>query len=675
MKKIWDKGPAKDWDEAFPVGNGRLGAKVFGNTGHEIIQLNEESVWTGGYIDRINPGASKSLKEIRSLIDHERSEDAQEFVYETFTGVPSLHRSYRSAGELHLDFYDAEHFGLENADGSRDNFKEVDYYRRELDLTSGIASTEFTVESVLNNSDFARNSNGGAVTYRREVFASFSSNALIIHISSTSPKSVYFRAQILKDGCAKKYSLSDDTIVMLDVTGIPYAVMATAVSSGGSVKVRGDSLIVESADEATIYLDIESAYNSGSYRRKCGVKRSYPLSLATKCADTALKRICFAGGTSYENSRRDQVADFGSFLEYAELDAGNENSERKSLEEIKEDKNLALEYEWSIERYRFNAGCSFLSRLPLANIGNGLWNKGDGSGSPEGFNILSNICGMIPQGIFGAEKSASSLFKFMKTLYRHGSICTDRMYGCHGFVAHNTTDIWGDSCPCGTDMKSSYIPLGAAKIVSAITEYYEYSLDKNFLKKNLYLLKNACEFFQEYLVPADERKKLVLSPAYTEKGISFGSEESESIVYELFDSTLRAMKYLNYDAASKDFIKYEYVRNRLAHIEGRRDTGNAFVDISSSVVFSRIADGRVEIEFLNGLPEEFESGSLKKVCLKGNLLADVSWKKGNLVEAKLFVKQESKFIPGIVVVYKGKRYDSNISSGSLDLKNVLPNTI
>lgn len=667
MKKIWYKGPAKNWDEAFPVGNGRLAAKVFGNTGHEIIQFNEESVWTGGYIERTNKNASSSLKEIRSLLDHERKEEAQELVFETFSAVPSLHRSYKSAGELHLDFYDAEHYGLENADGSRNNFKEVDSYRRELDLTSGITSAEFSVESVLNNSDFARNSNGGAVTYRREVFASFSSNTIIIHISSTAPKSVFFRAQILKEGCAKKYSLSDDTIVMLDTSGVPYAVMATAVSSGGSVFVRGESLIVENADEATIYLDVESAYNFGSYRRKCGVKRSYPLSLATKCADLALKRICFASGTSYENSRRNQVTDFASLLEYADLNTDNESSEKKSVEEIREDKKLSLEYEWNFERYKFNAGCSALSSLPFANIGNGLWKNEDVSGKTEGFNILSEKCGKIPQGIFGTEKSASALFKFMKTLYKHGVICADKMYKCHGFVAHNTTDIWGDSCPCGTDLKTSYDPLGAAKLVTAVTEYYEYSLDKKFLKKNFYLLKNACDFFADYLVSADEKKKLALSPSFT--------ENSEKIIYDLFDSAIKAMKYLNRNTASRDFIKYEFIRRKLEKSDEAAATENSFADISSSIISSRITDGRVEITLLKEVPEEFSSGSFKNVCLKGKLFADISWKDGNLLEAKLFTKQEVKFIPGIVVVYKGKSYDSNISSGTLDLRNVLPNTI
>lgn len=675
MKKIWYKGPAKNWDEAFPVGNGRLGAKVFGNTGHEIIQFNEESVWTNAYIERTNKSASKSLKEIRSLIDHGRKEDAQELVYETFSAVPSFHQSYKSAGELHLDFYDAEHFGLENADGSRNNFREVGSYRRELDLATGIASTEFSVESVLNNSDFARNSNGGSVTYRREVFASFSSNTIIIHISSTAPKSVFFRAQILKDGCGKKYSLSDDTIVMLDTKGIPYAVMATAVSSGGTVRVRGESLIVENADEATIYLDVESAYNFGSYRRKCGVKRTYPFSLATKCADIALKKICFASGTSYENARRNQVSDFASLMEFAELDTGSENSEKKSVEEIREDKKLSLEYEWDFERYKFNSGSSSLSLLPMANIGNGLWKNGDNSEKTEGFDILSKKCALIPQGIFGAERTALSLFKFMKKLYKHGSICADEMYKCNGFVAHNSTDIWGDACPCGTDLKNSYVPLGAAKIATAVTEYYEYSLDKKFLKKNFYLLKNACDFFADYLVPVDEKKKLVLSPAYTEDGISSGSDESESVIYELFDSTLRAMKYLNRNTASRDFVKYEYIKSRLAHVDSHDKTGNAFADISSSIISSRITDGRVEITLLNGLPEELNSGSLKNVCLKGKIFADISWKDGSLVDAKLFTRQEVKFIPGIIVVYKGKSYDSNISSGTLDLRNVLPNTI
>lgn len=675
MKKIWYKGPAKNWDEAFPVGNGRLGAKIFGNTGHEIIQFNEESVWTGGYIERTNKSASNSLKEIRSLIDHERIEDAQELVYEAFSAVPSLHRFYKSAGELHLDFYDAEHFALENVDGFRNNFKDVDSYRRELDFTTGIATTEFSVESVLNNSDFARNSNGGAVTYKREVFASLSSNTIIIHISSTAPKSVFFRAQILKDGCEKKYSLSDDTIVMLDTSGVPYAVMATAVSSGGTVRVRGESLIVENADEATIYLDVESAYSFGGYRRKCGVKRSYPLSLATKCADLALKRICFASGTSYENSRRNQVTDFASLLEHAELETDNENLEKKSVDEIKEDKKLSLEYDWNFERYKFNTGCSALSSLPMANIGKGLWKNEDAAVKTEGFDLLSKKCGMIPQGVFGAEKSAEALFKFLKTLYKHGSVCADEMYKCHGFVAHNSTDIWGDPCPCGTDLSSSYIPLGAAKLAPSVLEYYEYSLDKKFLKKNFYLLKNACDFFADYLVSADENKKLILSPSFTEKGISAQSENAESVIYELFDSTIKAMKYLNQNAASKDFVKYQFIKNRLSHHEENTASGNAFTDITSSIVSSRIVDGRVEIKLLNGLSEELNSGSLKNVCLKGKIFADISWKNGNLTEAKLFTKQEVKFIPGIIVVYKGKSYDSNISSGTLDLRNVLPNTI
>ena len=257
MSRLTKKSPAADYADAFPVANGRLGAKVFGNPGHEIIRLCEESQWSGAFHDRNNPQCREALKETRTLLGQGRFGEAQEQVFECLSATPSDQTFYCPSGEIHIDFYDGEHKSLyEVAGGKRNCFAGCDAYKREIDFETGIVSSEFSIESsVSGEKDFSRSSPDSSITYTRECFASGSGNVIVYHISSSVPKSIYFRANIEKKGCAKKYSLTNDTISVLDVNNFPSCIMMTAVSSGGTVCIKGEHIVVEKSDDVTLYID------------------------------------------------------------------------------------------------------------------------------------------------------------------------------------------------------------------------------------------------------------------------------------------------------------------------------------------------------------------------------------------------------------------------------------
>jgi len=261
MNRLWYKSPAKDWNEALPVGNGRIGGMVFGNPGHEIIQLNEESIWSGPYRDRNNYSCKENLEKVRELINQGRFEEAQELGFESMTGSPSQQAVYQTAGDLHIDYYTAEKNGLSGPLPDRKGvFDGATGYVRDLNLDTAIATTSFSKETkVPSTAIFSRNSHGSSIEYRREVFVSAAADVMVIHISASTPKSVYFRAHLDRgDFTGNLHSMNGDTIAMDATNCIPFCVMAMATTSNGTVQTRGNFLIVEGADEVTLYVDIQT---------------------------------------------------------------------------------------------------------------------------------------------------------------------------------------------------------------------------------------------------------------------------------------------------------------------------------------------------------------------------------------------------------------------------------
>lgn len=229
--RLWYKQPASVWEEALPLGNGKLGAMVFGDTQQERIALNEDSVWYGGPRDRNNPDALANLGEIRSLLSEGRLKEAHDLSVMALSGVPETQRHYMPLGDLQLVFRYADNDTIES-------------YSRELDVSSGIAAVSYSK---------------GDIAYRRESFASFPDEVLVTRLTASKPGSISFTAR-LQRGRNRYYDelvkADDCTIVMRGVCGgsggSDFRMALRAAVDGGSVTIIGEHLVVEGADSVTL---------------------------------------------------------------------------------------------------------------------------------------------------------------------------------------------------------------------------------------------------------------------------------------------------------------------------------------------------------------------------------------------------------------------------------------
>lgn len=675
MKSIWYKAPSLNADDSIPAGNGRIGALLPGGINKETIYLNEESLWSKPFSDRNNRAARDALKRARTLLGQGRGEDALELISESFSAAPAECAYYRGAAALTIEYYDADHKPL--AGGSGDELlPPLSTYKREADGESGICSETITVETRSpSTADFAQDSSGINVTYRRECFASVDSDVLVFHIASSVPKSIYFKLRIEDDTFYRKFTLAGDTLAAEDITGVPFVLMVTAVTSGGSVLVRGDKLRVEGADDVTLYIDIESAYRVRRFRHKCGVNFRSGRVYAAKCADLALRKICFAMGTSYGSLRENYIKDFISANGGCVLDTDESALSLKSADELKSSPRAKALLDWYCSRYKLILSSAGKATLPC--VAGGIWERASGG---KRFNLSGRSVYNEGANLMDLDAAALPFFTVVRRLRTKGAVTAEAMYGCQGFACHSATDIWGDAAPCGSAERGScgatlaeIAPTGAACLLRAALDYYEYSLDYGFLKRNFPLFKDAALFFMDWQTLT-------------------GDENCGPDVYSVFFNTVTAMRYLGTDTSDSFYTACVAMVKRLSAQEapsspaassaedaaGREegaDFGARFLRFTSRIIASEMKNGRVKITLLEDTPEEIPDGSLSSVRLKGNIFADISWTGGSFKSARLYTTIGSEFVKDIIICYRGKEYASQLSEGTLDVRNVLPGTV
>lgn len=421
---------------------------------------------------------------------------------------------------------------------------------------------------------------------------------------------------------------------------------------------------------------METEFRRHHFRAKCGDVHKKPLSAAKRCGDLALKKICFASGTSYENLKNGHIADFTAAMSRTDLTLTG---------------NAELEEKWNIAKYKLHSSTNELSQIPA--LKNGIWHSDREDNSALRYDFSDTSMTSLMGLRCGTEKLELPLFRFMKRLCRHGEKTAFRMYDAQGFVVHNSSDIWGDSAPCGCDLRTSYSPLGAARVCRNILDYFEWTLDRKFLRKNSGYVFKACDFFADYMQDVDEKTRLILTPAFTKgrKSSSEGkvfvtqeNEEDTAVISELFSAAVKVMEYLDFDEANDKFVAYKKILGKLKFQAAKknpagedfRSFGTALLDsIISSEISKEYGSPRVEINLLPEIPEDCRNGSLKAVCLRGNLMCDIEWENSELKNARLYAKPDSPHLHDIAVVYKKHRYESRMNEDSIDLKNILPTTI
>lgn len=476
--KLWYQNPAKCWSEALPVGNGRMGGMVFGRTEYEMIQLNEDSVWSGKKLDRINPDALENLPKIRALIREGKIGEAQELAMYALSGVPNSQRCYQNAGECYIHMH---HTGA------------CREYRRELDLETGIACVQYET---------------AGVTYQREILASHPDGCMVIRLTTKEKvpfsfdchlgRSHNFTDEVWKEG-------SDMVCFQVDggKDGISFCAAVGVVTEAGvdaKYKTVGEHLVIENTQSALLFLDIETSFRHEDYR-----------AAAVECCLGAMKK-------SWEELKAAHVKDYRSLFSRLELHYDRTDEKREQIptdirlakvQSGKEDMGL-MELYFQYARYLLIAS-SREGSLP-ANL-QGIWCDSLTPIWDSKYTININT----EMNYWMAETGNLSechmpYFEFLGRVCESGKETARRMYGCRGSVAHHNTDIYADTAPQDHCMTSTFWVMGEAWLATHIWEHYQFTQDRRFLEKYFPVLEECVQFFYDFLTERPDGT-LVTSPS------------------------------------------------------------------------------------------------------------------------------------------------------------------
>ena len=533
---LWYTKPAEDFDHALPIGNGRIGAMVFGGTADEVLKLNEDSVWSGGKRNRNNPDAREGLEEVRALLREEKIQEAETVAFQKMQGVTPNSRHYMPLGDLNL------HMKFSG---------KAKQYQRALDLEEALATVRFTADDV---------------TYVREMFVSVPDRVLVIHIAASKPGMISLRASL--DGRDDYY---DDNRPCIDYEnmilytggtgsrdGIFFAAALTGTAEGGSIRTVGGSLVIANANEATLLLSVgTSFYHGESYEDAAKLDASY-------AADCSYEELLYRHLSDYQEKFRrvrftlPDNSEGGSALptdERLKRLHGDEGDHKECKLQIHDSKLAVLYFNYG--RYLM-LSASRPGTQPM-NL-QGIWNQDmwPAWGCRYTININTQM-NYWPAEVCNLSECHLPLFDLIERMRPSGHETAQAMYGCRGFVCHHNTDIWGDTAPQDLWMPATIWPMGAAWLCLHIFEHYEFTQDLAFLDQHYEAMREAALFFVDYLIE-NENGELVTCPSVspentyqTESGakgsLCSGPTMDTEILRVLFRDVIRSSQLLGRDEA------------------------------------------------------------------------------------------------------------------------------
>jgi alpha-L-fucosidase 2 len=527
LLKLWYNHPARQWVEALPIGNGRLGAMIYGDPCKETVQLNEITVWGGQPNRNDNLDAREALPEVRRLIFEGKYKEAQDLVNRKFISKISQGMPYQTVGNLRLMFPGHEQY--------------AGYYR-ELDIARAVETTRYTVDGV---------------HYESQVFASIPDQVMIFRISSDKPGSINFSASMDRPAAVKISTRGDNTLIMSGVTGdcdsvkgkVQFQAQVEILADGGAVRATDTVLAVTNANSATLYISIASSVkNYADISADAGAR-------AEAYLRDALKKTS-------EQALRDNVAAYQKFFNRVSLDLGVTDS-AKNPTDIRiarfaqgNDPQLAALY-FQFGRYLL-ISCSQPGGQPATL--QGLWN--DQLYPPWDSKYTVNInteMNYWPSEETNISEMNEPLIQMIRELSVTGRQTAETMYGAKGWVLHHNTDLWRINGPIDGSFWGMW-PMGGAWLCQHLWEKYEYNGDKKYLESIYPIMKGAVEFFLSSLVEYPGHNWLVVCPSvspenapasHPESSISAGTTMDNQLLFDLFSKTIRTARILGKD---KEFI-------------------------------------------------------------------------------------------------------------------------
>lgn len=517
---IWLKSAAAQWDHALPVGNGRLGAMVFGTVNRERIQLNEETLWMGGPRETDSPYARLSLANVRRLLFAGQPVAAYALAEHELMGKPWRLESYQSLADLRLIF---------------DHDSTISDYRRELDLDTGVARVTYKLDGV---------------RYTREVFASHPDQAIVVRLSVDRRGALSFGTWIDRSQDAHTELAGNDRLNLVGQLGGGKGLSFLAsvrVISDGVQETFPERIQVNGADAATILVSARTSFKGNDPERLVEQDldrvdaKSYPQLLATHIADhqRLSRRVALRLGPAAQSPASSLPTD-------ERLEAVKRGERDPALD--------ALYFQFG--RYLL-IGSSRPGDLP-ANL-QGLWNDSMSPPWDSDYHLNINLqMNYWPAEVTNLAELHEPLFAFLESLREPGRKTARVHYGARGFVAHHITDIWGFTSP-GDMPRSGLWPMGAAWLTQHLWEHYLFAPDRTFLSRAYPVMKEAAEFFLDYLVE-DPRGRLVSGPSVSPENryrlpngqvgiLAMGPSMDHQIISGLFTEVARASELLGVDVA------------------------------------------------------------------------------------------------------------------------------
>lgn len=525
MSRLWYERPAAIWEEALPLGNGRMGAMVFGDSVNELVQVNEDSMWYGGEVDRINPDTKEYLPKIRELILKGEIRKAERLMKMAMSGCPDSAHPYQTLGNIHFLF---------------ENIGEVSAYERSLDLEKAVYESSFTADGIC---------------YTREVFISAPDDVMVMRLKADKKGAITFQALLRRekyfDGIKKCGNNGICLYGNLGKGGFDFAMQLSAYPVGGRVCVIGEHLLVEEADEVLLIFCSGTTYRMKEVEKEIDAK-------IQEAAEKSYEELIAAHTEDYKKLF-DRV-DF-SLGDLSAYDALPTDVRIKHAAEGSVDVGLAKMY-FDFGRYLL-ISCSREGTLPATL--QGIWNKDMLPPWDSKYTININTqMNYWPAENCNLSECHMPLFEQIKNMVKKGRETAERMYGCRGFMCHHNTDIWGDTVTQDHWIPGSYWVMGAAWLCTHQWTHFEYTRDMEFLKEHFPIMREAALFFLDYMIEDDGYLKTCpsVSPENTfilpsgERGSNTaGVTMDNQILRDLFTQCIKAAELLGVEDELNEQIK------------------------------------------------------------------------------------------------------------------------
>jgi alpha-L-fucosidase 2 len=518
--EMWYVRPAREWVEALPLGNGRLGAMVFGGVDRERLQLNEDTIWAGGPYDPTNPAAFDAHAKARELIFAGKAADADPLLRASGMGTPPNQASYQPLGNLYLT-------------DTSNSAEPVTDYRRSLDIDSAIASTTFRQ---------------AGVTFTRQVFSSAPDQILVVRLTADQPGKIHI-AVTIDSPCQSSSTVSGNDLILTGVSGkhaniagqVKFEAIVRPILDGGTLKTDKQSLQIGGANSVTLLLAGRTNY----------------LNYHDLSADPhalALADLKAAEPHMFDELQSRHVADYQSLFHRVALDLGSTSAETLHSPTDQRLKRFASGNDPQLAALFFQYGRYLLisSSRPGGQPANlqGLWN--DSTSPPWNGKYTINInteMNYWPAEPTNLSECTQPLFQMIADISQAGQETAKVMYHAGGWVCNHNTDGWRATAPI--DYPSTGIwPVGGAWLCTHLWQHYLFTGDRDQLSHDYAIMKGACLFFLDTLVEEPKHHWLVTCPSVSPEhgGLVAGPTMDMSILRDLFAETAEASSILNTDA-------------------------------------------------------------------------------------------------------------------------------